>query len=289
MRKNVLPIEFQSIHDYIFETHDIIACAISEASSPDFNSMNIDLDSDENLDDDLEGELLWDWLESRGHSDILKQYEIKQVLLAVAVDFCHFIYEALTCSERGKMTVAYSLLRKPFKDNLLLMEWILSDQDDFITNFRNENSEKIAIDKINEEKKRNIIKNAEIYGDTHMEKYDYIYELRYSKQASHGLEQMWNRASHIVTTMKHYKTQSNNLNFVFNGEEELYDHWSNLYHTLPILMYHSSEIIIKLIERQFPSLDVEYVTNKTKWERKRSFIEVANKVQELGKLQFAEN
>ncbi|WP_054956491.1 hypothetical protein [Paenibacillus dakarensis] len=288
MRKNIIPMEFKSIHNYIFELHDLIAYISSEASSLEINSMSIKLNSDDVIDEGLDGVLLWNWLESRGHSDLMKKYEINQVLLAVAIDFCHFIYEALTCSERGKMNVAYSLLRKPFKDNLLLMEWILSDQDDFISNFHNENSEKIAIDKMSEEKKRDIIKKAEIIGDTQLGQHDFIYELRYSKQAAHGLERMWNRANHIVTTIKHYKTKSNNLNFVFNGEEELYEHWGNLYRTLPILMYHSSEIIIKLIERQFPSVDIEYITNKTRWERKNAFVELVGEVMELKRLHYAE-
>lgn len=44
-------------------------------------------------------------------------------------------YESISCAQRGKVSVAYSLLIKPLRDNLLYLEWLLADKEEFYQNF----------------------------------------------------------------------------------------------------------------------------------------------------------
>ena len=46
-----------------------------------------------------------------------------------------------------------------------------------------------------------------------------IYDLRYNKAMVRGFEPLWNKAAHLVTTVKHYATEQQNINFVFSGND----------------------------------------------------------------------
>jgi hypothetical protein len=78
---------------------------------------------------------LFEWLENNGYKLTVYEIYYKQIFVALLSDYCHFIYEALRTSKRGKLTVTYSLLRKPLKENLFYFEWLLADPREFITNF----------------------------------------------------------------------------------------------------------------------------------------------------------
>ena len=44
-----------------------------------------------------------------------------------------YMHESFSCSERGKVTVAFANSRKPIKDNLFYMCWLLVDSKEFIS------------------------------------------------------------------------------------------------------------------------------------------------------------
>ena len=56
----------------------------------------------------------------------------RDILQALMVDFLHFVYESLSAAKKGKISVAYALLRKPLTDMLLLLEQILVNRHEFI-------------------------------------------------------------------------------------------------------------------------------------------------------------
>lgn len=96
----------------------------------------------EKLDDNSD---LFEWLDNNGfHEKALHGFECN-MFFSLLQDFCFFIYESLSCAARGKITVAYSLLRKPIRDNLFYLEWLLADKDDFYQCFMNNNIEKCDI------------------------------------------------------------------------------------------------------------------------------------------------
>mgnify|MGYP001246054204 CR=1 FL=1 len=164
----------------------------------------------------------------------------RQIFDAVLSDFLNFIHNALLTSEKAQLSVTYALLRKPLKDNLLILEWILADPSDFFKKFISNNSNKIiAIDKISKERKIEIITKAiEKTGKTFLPS-DFIYELRYDKSKHYGLEPIWNKANHIVTNSDYYSTEDMNLNFVFTQESGKISQWDFLYQMLPSLLLYS--------------------------------------------------
>ena len=144
--------------------------------------------------------------------------------------------------------VAYSLFRKPFKDNLFLLEWLLGDPTDFIPKFHLEEPERYEPSKVPEDRKIEII-NSAISKTKFSSFYDskFIYKMRYDKQNIFGFEPMWNKSMHIVTSHKTYKTEKQNLNFIFSNEEDRYAQWNHIYSFVPYLLFYAYDVADALI------------------------------------------
>lgn len=71
---------------------------------------------------------------------------------------------------------------------------------------------------------------------------DFIYNLRYSKKEEYGLEKLWQKATHIVTTNQHYQTETGNLNFVFSTSKGKQEQWNYLYLILPCVLFYAFQV-----------------------------------------------
>ena len=253
MDVNYIPEEFAFSHDLCFFLHDILVDIIKSGEEAHIFSIHIDFqnEADAKLVKDKQGDDLWAWLEEHGYKDAVSMLSYKQVCVALLSDFCHFVHEALQCSRKGKLTVTFALLRKPFKDNLLYLEWLLADPADFLKHFRSTDMGKLfnkTLHSSGVEKRKMIIQKA-----IQHTKYqlwlnsDMIYTLRYDKKAEWGLEMLFQKATHLVTTLKPLETESQNFNFVFSGEEEHYAQWGHLYSILPMLLFHAVQVVEALI------------------------------------------
>lgn len=187
------------------------------------------------------------WLNNKGYSRVALDVMYRMVIIGLLSDFCHFIYEGLKTSEKGKLAVSFSLFRKPFKDNLLLFEWLLADPADFLFRFCKE-AEHFAPDQIRPDqriklidKARKKLPSAKVFNSK------ILHGLRYEKNTEYSLEHFWHRATHIVTCSKSHKTENMNLNFVFSQDEDRFDQWEFLYEKVPLLMYYATEVIETLL------------------------------------------
>lgn len=197
----------------------------------------------------IAGRDLIDYLEKNGYKKEANIFIYKKVFAALVSDFCHFTYEALMCSKKGKLTVAYALLRKPLKDNLFYLEWLLAYPSEFIKLINNDNSSiNIASEKINEQKKKDIIKMALLKAK--IESWidpQFIYEMRYDKKSEFGMEPYFQKANHLITTNPHFTTENCNFNFIFSGQEAMVSQWDQIYSILPFLLFYSFHIVESLV------------------------------------------
>ncbi|MCX5890834.1 MAG: hypothetical protein NTY36_15515, partial [Deltaproteobacteria bacterium] len=211
---------------------------------------------------DLSGDDLWVWLETNGYEWVNISLAYKQVIIALLSDFCHFVYEALNCSVKAKLAVSFSLLRKPFKENLLYLEWLLIDPKDFMQRFYYEGPKALDLSTaLDKERKIQIIQAA-------IEKSrlgnwiptEFLYELRYMKAAPYGFEGLWNHATHLVTNFEQYRTSPQNFNFVFSNDDDRLAQWQHFYSFVPLILYHAIEVVDALIatigERAYKQVDI---------------------------------
>ena len=194
---------------------------------------------------------LIDFLKKLEVDEPYRHYILSNVILGLTSDMLHFLYESLKCFEKHKLSVAFSLLRKPLKEHLLFLCWILSDEDDFIKCFEKDNYKTLSY--IDKEKQLNIIKKAvEKVATNEIFDHKLIWEIIYSKKVAYGFEPTWQRATHLATCMgKFQKTEDYSINFIFENQVDGYYH-EFLYSKLPYVMLFVTQVALECFNRVHP-------------------------------------
>ena len=243
---NRIPAEYQFAHELSYFLHDILVQIIKsgEGAAIFANSRHkITNPEDIKAIQALSGEKLWEWLEKNNYQYVIDDINLKQPTVALLSDYCHSSCEALNCSRKHKLTVTYALLRKPFKDNLFYIEWLLVDRPEFLKSFKNGLTEPTP------ELRRCIGERAvELLPVPGLFDPALIYDLRYKKSAEIGFEGNWNQANHLITTCRSFKTETQNFNFIFSGEDAHVTQWRFLYTRLPYLLNYAVEVVELLLE-----------------------------------------
>lgn len=241
-----LPQEFHFSHNFCFFLHDQLVAALK--SGEESRIFDVELVSDQRIPDGLEGEQLFEWLSNNGHRSTILSMYYRQITAALLADMLHFLYEALRCSAKGKITVTFALLRKPLKENLLYLEWLLADPGDMLSAFEDEKPAAKSIKTLADFRKKEIIQLAA--DKTSMGRWldaDLIYDLRYNKKFAAGFENLFQKANHLVTSFKSLETEPANFNFVFSNDDAHHSQWNGLYSYLPPLLLHTVEIVEGLL------------------------------------------
>ena len=197
----------------------------------------------------LQGEGIIEWLGQHGYGEVLGEMLLKTIFPALLADYCQFISEALICSERASLTVTYALLRKPLRESLLYLEWLLANPNEMLNTLHNQPASELALNRLSSrERAVDIIQKAinrtlqpDIYNP------DFLYDLRYNKSADYGFEQLWNKALHLVTTRHHLETEPRNLNFIFSDDSSRLSQWHHIYTRLPFLLFYTVDICYVLM------------------------------------------
>jgi hypothetical protein len=248
--RNFLPDEYTFAHDYCLFLHDILASIVVQGEQKKIFHYQFALKDPRHSEQisGKSGEELVAWMEQNDYKTEMQEVSRRNICVALLSDFCHFIFEALSCSRKGKMTVAFALLRKPLKENLFYFEWLLADPKDFINRFHTpilvENKRPLPLPtQLSKDKRLEII--GEAIANSRLGTWitpEFIYELRYDKDCSFGFEQLFQKANHLITTFT-ARTEEQNFNFIFSGEEDCISQWQGFYSILPTILLHSIAII----------------------------------------------
>jgi hypothetical protein len=253
-----LPQEFGFGHDLCFVLHDLLVEHVVEGERAGLLRFEVSLKNPEDARamEGLEGEEFWRWCEANGYRHILDQHSYRNLIFGLLSDMCHFVYEGLKCSEKGKLSVAFSNFRKPFQDNLFYLEWMLADWQDFLARFR-QGPEHIDPSKLAKDLKKAM--RMDIIGKamdrTPMGRWiepEWLYEVRYEKASDVGLDGVFNQALHLVTTFKAYATSPENINFIFCDDDDREGLWRHLYLLLPQVLFHALYVVRSLFETFAP-------------------------------------
>lgn len=261
----VLAKEYHDLHNMCVHLHDQMADILIHDGYESFRKHSLDFSKECLHIKELQNKEMHvlDFLEANGMRDELTDVLVRDIVQALLADFLHFIHESLSTAKRGKISVAYALLRKPLADLLLLFEQILINKQEFIDRFYHAGAA-VGYDPSTEKldnKKSIIAQAASKLALRGIYVADFIYDLRYEKSSKYGLAGTTNQALHIVTNDKHYQTPNRDLNFVFVAEGYLEQYWNNYYIVVPYLMSYAAAVLDEIVFGMMPENPGKHIKN----------------------------
>jgi len=253
-----LPRRLWWSHHLAFLLHDQLLHFLVQGDEEELFLTRFHLDNDaeqaeiESLDD---GDTI-EWMRRTGRSEEADQVIERTIVRGLLSELCQFLFESIESAAKGKVSVAFALLRKPFRDQLFILEWILADRDGFLRGFANgpESIDVVALLKTRKEWMKQIVETA-MAQSSYSEFVDsqLVWELRFAKDVNWTLERYWNKAIHLITTNKHYRTEPENLNFVFVTDCERSDLLDQYYLLVPTVLVHLCGVVRAIVERWNPN------------------------------------
>lgn len=248
-RLELIPPKYWKAHEFCFFLHDSILNALVEYEQSGVH--NWVRDAFEKAAKDYPIDADFDFLifmKKQNLSTPYKHHLLSHLVFGLVSDMLNFLYESFGAFEKRKFAVGWSLLRKPLKENLLFLSWILANEDEFIEKFESHNYR--TLNNIKKEKQIEIF-NVAIKKIPNSTAFDgeLLWNHIYSKNHSAGFESTWQRATHLVTSQGDLlKTEDYTINLIF--ENPCSDHYYELlYGRLPYVMIYLSSIALECFNR----------------------------------------
>lgn len=181
---------------------------------------------------------VWDFLKKYKEEQFYTQLN-KQLILGLLMDFCYFMQESMDCSNKKRLVVSYTLLRRPLYDNLKILLRIIGDEK-FYDNFIEKNNYDPANMKVDEVKKL-LDKTDEIRMMKPITG-SFMYECIFDTTNTGSIINLSNRAIHPVTTRPWNKTGTMNCNFMFMTPIDTMELWKHYYAYLPAILVFYSDL-----------------------------------------------
>lgn len=243
-----LPKEYWATQNFCWYMHDTILSIFHNCIEDDKLGTTINFKDETDAKKFEATDDISKWLYDNDYKREADKVVGQKVFHAILADMFHFVYESLNTIEKGKIAVSLALLRKPFRDNLLYLEWLFGNPEEFIKLVYEGDIDKYAIEKVSKENKIKIIKDA--INNIKNKEFFYAldenvyYDLRYNYNAEYSLQRVWNKANHLVTTGKHIRSKE--FNFVFLDKDIHLEFIDYYYSQIPHLLFYTYNIVIEL-------------------------------------------
>ena len=206
---------FRAGHEFCFHLHDSMLSIFLELASSEYPTVRIDFESiaDANLFRQA-GDPITFFLE-HGQRDLAKTLSVSQAMMAIWSDFFNFIYEGLIALEKRKFVVAFSLLRKPLKENLLYLTMILVDEDHFFDKLEKSPAEGFGHPGLQDSHRKAYFSKAKkLIPFGGFVDPEIFHDLIFNVGMDNGLAPLFDKATHLVTNRTQIRTEDLNLNFI---------------------------------------------------------------------------
>jgi hypothetical protein len=245
--RTFIPASLRQAHSLCFVCHDILVQLLASGEKQGVFWHSLQLRDEADLVNLEAAQDIFDWLEATGRTKDRAEVLRMIVFPALLSDFLHFIYEALDTARKAKLTVTYSLLRKPLQEILYVFETMLVDLDRFgklmVENPSLLHSQSAGGIEVHRSRVNHVLS---ILNETDRFDGGYIAQLRYDKAADDGFDGVCNKAIHLFTSHSVIRTEPLNINFIFSGWDAKLTQWRYLYSRLPYLLSYARLLIERL-------------------------------------------
>lgn len=247
-----LPKIFHKGYELCFFAHDVATQLLKSGHEHGIFSAQLD----EILDDADSTELpdLVEIIKNKNLTSKLPEILVSRIFPAVLGDSLHYIFEALEAARKGKTSVAYTLLRKPLQDNLMVLESIIENENQFADRLSCTPPKFNRGDDLASHTAR-ISATLKKIGYSSAFDAEYIAQLRYDKSCEDSFDGFCNKATHLITSKSIVKTTAYSLNFIFPTSQSLNMQWAFLFSRLPYILTYTTalcEYISKRFALTFP-------------------------------------
>lgn len=255
-----LPKEFYKKHDYCEFVVSQIENLILNEKFIELKSNSFEFPPEIIKEIESDDKHIFNTLEKYEYFDIISHLVKNTLLNSLIMETCYFLQESLQCSLKKRLTVSFTLLRKPFLEILVVFMRILNETD-FIENF----NQKVGFDpiKTSPEQKRKLIEktNKQLFDKYTVEDiFDYIF----AKDFGDSLFNVTNNSIHLFTDRNPVSaTEKQNLNFIFSQQEDINFQWKYIYDNLPMLISFIADITDLLVFKS-TSLNEKIFTDRIK-------------------------
>lgn len=228
-----LPAKYHKSHDYCLFILNQIEVLVLDKKFIELRQQTIPMSPQHiTLLNNYKGDVT-NFLEENGLTKELDHVVKCKLLNSLIMESSYFLQEAFACSLKMRLTVSFTLFRKPFFEILIIYMRLLCE-DAFISKFNTEEkfnpliltkSEKMSyLQKLND-----LLQN--IY-DT-----DELFAFLFNKGDGENLYNIGNNAIHLYTSRNPViNTEKQNLNFIFSTKEDIEAQWEYIYDILPMLL-----------------------------------------------------
>lgn len=247
-----LPKKYIDKHSLMLYLYDILVDILKKADKYKL-SKTIFKFSDKEVQDE---NLIFEEVEQKESIELGVELMGRHILFSILSDMCHYLYESFSCIERGKVTVAYTLARKPLQDNLFYLCWLLDNPNDFYEKLKNEDPKEYDVSRLKSNNEDvinmysrilNIINKGNLLSFEPLSA-EMLYELIYDRKSKSGLSQIFDKSIHLVTNNLNYKTEKKNLNFIFADDKIWNEYWEYYYSKVPYILWFVVEVVIQNFE-----------------------------------------
>ena len=141
-----------------------------------------------------------DFLDKSGRGDLERRAVVNHVCNALFADMLHFVYEALRALEKRKFTVAFSLLRKPFKEGLLIVAQMCADEVGFFDKMKTDAKNLLNRRELDEAGIKELLRRAiAACRGASFTNANALYDATFNFQNDLGLAGLFDKATHLVT------------------------------------------------------------------------------------------
>ena len=261
----LLPTKYRKRHQLMLYLYDILVDILVKADKYQLSSLSFRFTNE--INDEID---LFDELDRQKDLDISEYVYIPHIFFSILRDLNYYLFESLSCIERGKVTVAFSLARKPFQDNLFYLSWILVKPHDFLEKIQYgelreydvsdlKGKKEFVIDLILKAKESIQYENGFLDFSRELLDHELLYDIIYNRKVENSLTSVFDQSIHLVTKNKNYPTEKRNLNFIFSDDKIWDDFWHLFYEKTPYILIYLVEVAIAIFEKYF-DIDLEIVT-----------------------------
>lgn len=217
-----IPEKYRAQHEFCFHLHDLMASLLVQMEIQKAGHIRFEIETEEDRELLSSGIHILDFLDKSGRGDLERRAVVNHVCNALFADMLHFVYEALRALEKRKFTVALSLLRKPFKEGMLIVAQMCVDEVAFFDKMKADAKNLLNFPRDRREAEiKNLLSSAITASrGSSFTNADALYDAIFNFQNDLGLAGLFDKATHLVTEFKRNQTEDYNLNFIFKNPED---------------------------------------------------------------------